>query len=153
MFSVSEGRYTCHSLCRDLLHLDCPQNGKRPRCSSASEVRHSSKRHSQVSRDISGAGSILSFRPSVTPVPVEQPCGLPRWPRRNRSVFSPYHYVFPIEPEAQLRAMILERMCGLCHGLPNRFVTEHKALICLIACISRVSHTERHMSVLPEHGI
>ena len=147
MFSVSEGRYTCHSLCRDLLHLDCPQNGKRPRCSSASEVRHSSKRDSQVSRDVSGAGSILSFRPSVTPVLVEWPCG------KNRSGFSPYHYVFPIEPEAQLRAMVLERMCGLCHGLPNRFVTEQKALICFIACISRVSHTERHMSGLPEHGI
>lgn len=100
VFSVSEGRYICHSLCRDLLHLDCPQNSKRPRCGSASEVRHSSKRDSQVSRDVNGAGSIPSFRPSVTPVLVEWPCGLPRWSRRNRSVFSPY--VFPIEPEAQL---------------------------------------------------
>lgn len=79
VFSVSEGRYICHSLCRDLLHLDCPQNGKRPR---------SSKRDSQVSRDVSGMGRILSFRPPVSPVLEEWPAAYQGVPEEQVCVLS-----------------------------------------------------------------
>lgn len=46
--SFSEGKYICHSYCRDLVHLDYPQNGKLPNCGPTCEVRHSSKKNIQV---------------------------------------------------------------------------------------------------------
>uniref|UniRef100_A0A8C6C8Z3 Ras association domain-containing protein 3 n=1 Tax=Monodon monoceros TaxID=40151 RepID=A0A8C6C8Z3_MONMO len=42
-----EGKYICHSYCRDLVHLDYPQNGKFRSCMPACEVRHSSQRNPQ----------------------------------------------------------------------------------------------------------
>ncbi|XP_037586903.1 ras association domain-containing protein 3 isoform X1 [Cebus imitator] len=42
-----EGKYICHAHCRDLVHLDYPQNGKVSGCMLTSEVRHSSKNNSQ----------------------------------------------------------------------------------------------------------
>uniref|UniRef100_A0A8C7B077 Ras association domain-containing protein 3 n=2 Tax=Mustelinae TaxID=169418 RepID=A0A8C7B077_NEOVI len=42
-----EGKYICHSYCRDLVHLDYPPNGKLPSRVSACEVRRSSEKHTQ----------------------------------------------------------------------------------------------------------
>lgn len=46
--SLSEGKYTCHSYCQDLVHLDYPQNGKLPGGVPICEVRHSSRDNPQV---------------------------------------------------------------------------------------------------------
>uniref|UniRef100_A0A8C3YEG2 Ras association domain-containing protein 3 n=1 Tax=Catagonus wagneri TaxID=51154 RepID=A0A8C3YEG2_9CETA len=42
-----EGKYICHSYCRDLVHLDYPPNGKLPNCMPTCEGRHSSQKHPQ----------------------------------------------------------------------------------------------------------
>uniref|UniRef100_A0A673VJI9 Ras association domain-containing protein 3 n=1 Tax=Suricata suricatta TaxID=37032 RepID=A0A673VJI9_SURSU len=42
-----EGKYICLSYCRDLVHLDYPQNGKLTHCTPAGEVRHSGKKNAQ----------------------------------------------------------------------------------------------------------
>uniref|UniRef100_A0A8D2FS09 Ras association domain-containing protein 3 n=1 Tax=Theropithecus gelada TaxID=9565 RepID=A0A8D2FS09_THEGE len=42
-----EGKYICHAHCRDLVHLDYPQNGKVSSCMPTSEVRYSSKKNNQ----------------------------------------------------------------------------------------------------------
>uniref|UniRef100_A0A8C8XE17 Ras association domain-containing protein 3 n=4 Tax=Felidae TaxID=9681 RepID=A0A8C8XE17_PANLE len=42
-----EGKYICHSYCRDLVHLDYPQNGKLASRTNAREVRHSGKKNAQ----------------------------------------------------------------------------------------------------------
>lgn len=114
VFSVSEGKYICHSNCRDLLHLDYAQNGKRPCCMSTSEVRRSSKRDSQVSRDISGSGSILSFRPSVTHAG-RMHLWLTKVAWEDQICV---HFLClpsrPVEPKAQLWAVILKITHSLC---------------------------------------
>ncbi|XP_047284668.1 ras association domain-containing protein 3 isoform X4 [Homo sapiens] len=42
-----EGKYICHAHCRDLVHLDYPQNGNVSSCMPTSEVRYSIKKNSQ----------------------------------------------------------------------------------------------------------
>ncbi|KAF6121395.1 Ras association domain family member 3 [Phyllostomus discolor] len=44
---IPEGKYICHSYCRDLVHLDYPQNGKLPTCLPTCEVRLSSQKYTQ----------------------------------------------------------------------------------------------------------
>uniref|UniRef100_A0A671DVE2 Ras association domain-containing protein 3 n=1 Tax=Rhinolophus ferrumequinum TaxID=59479 RepID=A0A671DVE2_RHIFE len=44
---VGEGKYICHPYCRDLVHLDYPQNGKLPNCVPTCDVRHSSRKNAQ----------------------------------------------------------------------------------------------------------
>ena len=48
VLSLSEGKCICHSYCRDLVHLDYPQNGKLPTCLPTREVRLSSQKYTQV---------------------------------------------------------------------------------------------------------
>ncbi|KAF6340336.1 Ras association domain family member 3 [Rhinolophus ferrumequinum] len=45
---VGEGKYICHPYCRDLVHLDYPQNGKLPNCVPTCDVRHSSRKNAQL---------------------------------------------------------------------------------------------------------
>ncbi|KAF0875872.1 XPOT protein, partial [Crocuta crocuta] len=42
-----EGKYICHSYCRDLVHLDYPQNAKLTSCEPTGEVRHSCRKNTQ----------------------------------------------------------------------------------------------------------
>nr|KAF6453645.1 hypothetical protein HJG59_015347 [Molossus molossus] len=44
---IPEGKYICHPYCRDLVHLDYPQNGKSPGCVPTAEVRLSSQKCAQ----------------------------------------------------------------------------------------------------------
>ncbi|KAI2566792.1 Ras association domain family member 3, partial [Homo sapiens] len=44
---IPEGKYICHAHCRDLVHLDYPQNGNVSSCMPTSEVRYSIKKNSQ----------------------------------------------------------------------------------------------------------
>lgn len=95
VFSVSEGKYMCHAHCRDLLHLDYPQNGKWPSCRSASEVRHSSRRNGQVGRRVNCSCSIQVSLPITCwwEEPMAHPGSLGGW--GVRSVPTIYHYFFP----------------------------------------------------------
>lgn len=65
VLSLSEGKYICHSYCRDLVHLDYPPNGKLPSRVSACEVRRSSEKHTQVG----AVGWRSGFRSTISHTP------------------------------------------------------------------------------------
>lgn len=99
VFSLSEGQYICHSYCRDLVHLDYPQNGKLPSCMPARQIRHSSKKNTQVGTVgwHSGFGSTVSHVPGnglFTPPPQ----GLPEYLHRLLCSFSAISPVLRARP-------------------------------------------------------
>lgn len=127
VFSVSEGKYICHAHCRDLLHLDYPQNGKWPSCRSASEVRHSSRRNGQVGRRVNCSCSIQVSLPITCwwEEPMAHPGSLSGSdPCRLFIIISSlgaYHI-----RSATLACNFRNKTVAFASG----FVTEHKALIC-----------------------
>ena len=79
--TLSEGKYICHSYCRDLVHLDYPQNGKLPSCMPTCEVRHSSQKNPQVGAtwclQCSGLGAVPSLECQENGEWAPYPHGLP----------------------------------------------------------------------------
>lgn len=136
VLSLSEGKYICHPYCRDLVHLDYPQNGKLPNCVPTCDVRHSSKKNAQV-----GTVRCL-WRPGFQAVPSPGPGhGLVAF-RADLCVFTgscPFLAIARFPRVRHIRSLTMgcdfrNSMMECIKSLSNSFRIKYETLICAITC-------------------
>lgn len=149
VLSLSEGKYICHSYCRDLVHLDYPQNGKLPNCVPTCEVRHSSKKNAQV-------GTVRHlWRPGfqAVPSPVQGMVLLPS--ELILCVFTgscPFLAITRFPRAGHIGSLTMgcdfrNSMMDYIKSLSNSFRIKDEALICVITCsCSGWGHVDRRTS-------